>query len=179
MMVTFRTRTDVVSGGSQAHEKIKSRKLFWPFWIKMCHINKVFQHIFLAHVPPSRNSWAGIQKRQVFTAFCRANEDTDGSDLDADDLEAMRKRNLRREKAREMDKFCRKLKAQPSFRKACRPGVPDHNTYMVPSVDQISSQHGIVLSQERKQREVVVNSTRLSITFYSVNLTPEGLRFPH
>ena len=71
-------------------------------------------------------------------------------------------RNLRRAKARKMDSFCRKLKAQPSFRKALRPGVPEHSTYMVP-LDQISPQHDIVLSQEPKQREVLNNSTRLSI----------------
>jgi len=91
-----------------------------------------------------------------------SDEETDESDLDSDDLQEMRKRNLRRAKAREMDKFCRKLKAQPDFRKALRPGVPNHNTFMVP-LDQISSQHDIILSQEPKQREVIQNSTRLSI----------------
>ena len=79
-----------------------------------------------------------------------------------EELQDIRKRNLKRKKARKMDLFCRKLKAQPEFRKALRPGVSDHTTFMVP-LDQISPQHDIVLSQEPKQQEVLVNSTRLSI----------------
>ena len=91
-----------------------------------------------------------------------SDEETDDSDLEDEELQDIRKRNLKRKKARKMDLFCRKLKAQPEFRKALRPGVPDDTTFMVP-LAQISSQHGIVLSQEPKQREVLVNSTRLSI----------------
>merc|ERR1712154_523052 len=86
------------------------------------------------------------------------------SGMDQDEKDEIRKRNRRRRNARKMDDFCRKLKfnANQDFRRAIRPGKDNNRDFLVP-INQISPYHDFVISQIARQREVIQNSTKLSI----------------
>ena len=79
-----------------------------------------------------------------------------------EDLKLIRARNLRRENYRKMDSFCSKLRNTSNFRKSIRPDKENNNDYTIP-LDQISQKHDYIISQSKKQREVIINCTRISI----------------
>ena len=85
--------------------------------------------------------------------------------MSGDERLEKKKRNLRRINRRDMDNFCRRLKSDSGkrFRIAIRPERgQEHAVLMVP-LDQISPNHDWIISQFNKQREVIMNSTKLSM----------------
>jgi hypothetical protein len=87
------------------------------------------------------------------------------SDMDLDERKEVKKRNVRRQNKRDMDTFCRKLKSNEGlrFRRTIRPSKGENHSTLMVALDQIGRNHDWILSQSNKQREVIVNSTKLSI----------------
>ena len=50
-----------------------------------------------------------------------------------------------------------------SFRKAIKPESGEEHAVLMVPLDQISTHHNWIISQSNKQREVIINSTKLSM----------------